>query len=163
MESPLCSISFEENNLFIMKTLKILGLSIFSTLLFAGTSFAQSDVSDKDLETFVEIYKDVQKENQEFQEGLVKMVEEEGMEVQRFQEIQAMKANPEAQATIPKEELEKHDQLMQEIEKAQVEFQEKITGVIEEGGMSFEKYQEVFTELQANQTLQQKFVELMQG
>ncbi len=29
--------------------------------------------------------------------------------------------------------------------------------------MSFEKYQEVFVELQANETLQQKFVELMQG
>jgi hypothetical protein len=146
-----------------MKTLKILGLSIFSSLLFTGTSFAQSDVSDQDLERFVAIYKDVQKENQELQEKFLKILEDEGMDVQRFQEIQLIKANPETKSTLPKEELEKHDELMEKVNDTQLKFQEKIPEIIKEGGMTIEKYQEIFVELQANEALQQKFVELMQG
>ena len=91
------------------------------------------------------------------------MVQSEGMEVQRFQEIQGMKANPNAEVDASKEEIETHEKLVVEIEKAQLEFQEKVTEMIEEGGMTIEKYQEVFAELQGNEELQQKFTEMIQG
>lgn len=146
-----------------MKNLKNLGLSMLSVFFLGTTIFAQSEVSDNDLETFVDIYKNVQQENQVFQQDLIEMVQSEGMEVQRFQEIQGMKTNPNADLDVSKEELETHEKLMAEIEKAQVEFQEKVTEMIEEGGMSIEKYQDVFAELQANEELQQKFSELIQG
>lgn len=143
--------------------MKILGLSVLSIFILGNTANAQSEVSDKELKTFVDIYKEVQQENQTFQEDLIEMVQSEGMEVQRFQEIQGMKANPNAEVDASKEEIETHEKLVVEIEKAQLEFQEKVTEMIEEGGMTIEKYQEVFTELQGNEELQQKFSEMIQG
>lgn len=54
-------------------------------------------------------------------------------------------------------------EIMTEIQTAQVAFQEKVAEIIEENGMSLEKYEAVFMELQQNQELQMKFGELLQG
>lgn len=135
---------------------------MISALLFQGFAFSQAKVSDEDLEKFVEVYQEVQVENQKLQQGLAEMVEEEGMDVQRFQEIQAMQANPNADVDASESELATHKSIMGNIEKAQTEFQEKVSDMVEDAGMTMEKYQEVFAELQSNEELQQKFSELMQ-
>ena len=135
---------------------------MISALLFQGFAFSQTKVSDEDLEKFVEVYQEVQVENQKLQQGLAEMVEEEGMDVQRFQEIQAMQANPNADVDASEAELATHKSIMGKIEKAQSEFQDKVSDMVEEAGMTLEEYQEVFAELQSNEELQQKFSELMQ-
>lgn len=146
-----------------MKKLTFLGLTVISFLFFNSNLQAQTEVSDKGLNSFVKIYKDVQEANQKFQNELIEMVQSEGMDVERFQEIQGMKADPNTPVEASEKELETHEQLISDIEEAQISFQEDVTQMIKDGGMSLEKYQEIFKELQQNEELQKKFTEMMQN
>lgn len=145
-----------------MKKLKFIGAMLLS-VTFLSSTFAQSEVSDEDLEKFVNVYKVVQTENQQLQQGMVEMIQKEGMEVERFNEIHSASSSPEGEVDASSEELATHQKVVKKIEEKQNEFQERVTELIEEEGLTLDKYQEVFQELQADQELQQKFSELMQG
>lgn len=145
-----------------MKKFKFIGAMLLS-VTFLSTTFAQSEVSDEDLDKFVNIYKVVQTENQKLQEGMVEMIQAEGMEVERFNEIHAASSSPEGEVDASSDELATHQKVVKKIEKKQNEFQEYVSELIEEEGLTLERYQEVFQQLQADQELQQKFSEKMQG
>lgn len=150
-----------------MKKLKFIGAMLLSVTLLSST-FAQTGktgtkVSDEDLEKFVNVYQVVQMENQQLQQGMVEMIQEEGMEVERFNEIHSASSSPEGEVEAGSEELAIHQKVVKKMEEKQNEFQERVTELIEKEGLTLEKYQEVFQELQADQKLQQKFSELMQG
>lgn len=129
----------------------------------AENTTPQQEVSDKDLALFVEIYKKVQQENEKMQQEMMTMVEEGGMTVERFNEVYQAQMQPEAAQDISEKEQEQMTEIMSEIQTSQVAFQEKVAEIIEDNGMSVEKYEAVFMELQQNQELQVKFGELMQG
>lgn len=147
----------------------ILFLTLFVTSLTAQSlppadnTAPRQDVSDMDLKVFVEIYKKVQKENEKMQAEMVSMVEDNGMTVERFNEVYQAQMQPDAAADISDKEQAKMQDIMTEIQTAQVAFQEKVAGIIEDNGMTVEKYEAVFMELQQNQELQMKFGEMMQG
>lgn len=148
-----------------MKKLKFIGAMLLS-VTFMTSTFAQSekvDVSDDELEKFVNVYKVVQTENQELQQGMVEMIEEEGMDVERFNEIHSASSSPEGEVDASSEELATHQKVVNKIEKKQSEFQDRVTELIEEEGLTLDRYQEVFQALQADQELQKKFSEMMQG
>ena len=147
----------------------VLCLTMFVSSVFAQSlppvdnSAPKQEVSDKDLEMFVEIYKIIQEENEKLQQEMMGVVEEGGMTVERFNEVYQAQMQPDSGADISKKEQEQMQEIMAEIQTAQVAFQEKVAEIIEENGMSLEKYEAVFMELQQNQELQMKFGELMQG
>lgn len=146
--------------MFKFKNFNVLLVSLL-TIAF-GFSFAQSDVSDEDLETFVAVYQEVQAENQKLQQGMTEIIQKEGMDIQRFNEIYEASASPEKEVEATDEELETHAKVVEEIEQAQTDFQAKVVKLIEKEGMTLDRYQEVFAQLQTDQELQQKFSELMQ-
>ena len=140
-----------------------LNVLFIALAFFSFTSVAQDQVNDEELKKFVVIYKQVQVENENFQEGMVKKIEAAGMDVQRFNEIHNAQMNPQAETDASESELEKHKEIVTVLEKEQVKFQSKVSKIIEKEGLTLEKYQEVFAALQSDQSLQQKFNELMQG
>ena len=141
-------------------------LSLATALVFTNFTFSQegeNKVSDKDLETFVEIYQEVENQNQQLQKSLVGIIEEEGMEINRFNEIYEASQNPQAEVEISKEEEVQHQSIMQKIESKQSKFQEEVAKLIVQKGMTVEKYQMVFMQIQQDPVLQEKFTALVQG
>lgn len=147
--------------MFKLNYFNLLALAV--TFFFSFTSVAQNQVSDAELEKFVVIYKQVQVENENFQQGMVKEIESKGMDVQRFNEIHNAQMNPQAETDATESELKKHAEIVEVLEEEQENFQNKISKIIEKEGLTVEKYQEVFAALQSDQALQQKFNEMMQG
>ncbi|MFO8054427.1 MAG: DUF4168 domain-containing protein [Bacteroidales bacterium] len=122
-----------------------------------------ADISDEELEKFVDAAMKVQEINQATQQEMMSSVEDEGMEVERYGEIQQSMQNPEAESDATDEEMEVFGLINQNLEKIQQESQTKIEEKIDEiPGMSMERYMEISQVIQNDPELQQKMQSIMQ-
>jgi len=150
--------------MFIKNTLLLASLALFG---LSNGLFAQDEnksVSDKDLETFVVIYKEVQTENKKIQQKMVGTIQGEGMEIKRYNEINQANANPNKEIEASAEEMEAYNEVTKKVNKIRTEFQAEVKSMIDEAeDMTLEKYQKIYGELQKDKSLQKKFGELMEG
>ena len=131
------------------------------TLLFSAVTFAQTEVSDADLNKFADAYKAVQIENQEVQQEMVEMIKKEGLELSRFQTIQQASVNPNKEVEATQEEMDIYKKVITEIEKMQPELQKEMSDIITDNGLTLDRYQEIGAALQSDQALQQKLQTMM--
>ncbi len=140
--------------------MKKLFLSI--CLLAGATMFAQDKVSDADLNAFSEVYKVMLTENQQAQNSIFAMIEEEGLGINRFSQIEAAVNNNAHEGEKPTEkELAIHKKIHQNIEKIQGDFEVTIEKEIKKQGWTKEQYEKVASAISADQELQQKLQEKM--
>ena len=81
------------------------------------------------------------------------------LDIQRFNEIHTAKLDPAVETDATKEEKEKYDNVIAKIEKMQVSFEGEMQKLIEDSGLSIERYQEIATNLQTNPELQERLKE----
>ncbi|WP_107040159.1 DUF4168 domain-containing protein [Brumimicrobium mesophilum] len=121
------------------------------------------DITDKELKKFANVYVEVQSESQKMQEKAVKTIEEEGMEIARFNEIAKAQNDPNKKADPKEEEVEKLAAINSKMSKIQSDFQAEITKLIQQEGLTLQRYQELYTAIQKDEELQQKFGTLISG
>lgn len=139
---------------------------LFLTIcLLAGvTMIAQDKVSDTELNSFTEIYKVMLIENQQAQNSIFAMIEEEGLDIERFAEIEAAVNDKAHEGAKPStDELAKHKKIHENIAKIQTDFEVTIEKEIKKQGMTKEQYEKVANAISADQELQQKLQEKMMG
>ncbi|MEX2403757.1 MAG: DUF4168 domain-containing protein [Balneolales bacterium] len=156
--------------------LKKISMNVF-TLLFAMTfalaanaQFQQEapqqpsvEVDDAELDVFVNGLVKAQEVQTESQMKMVEMVEEEGLGVEKFNEIhESTQMGTEEEVETTPEEMESYEALTGEIQKVQMEADEEITTAIEEEGMEMPRFQEILAAVQTDPELQQKIQEKMQ-
>ncbi|MFW5773629.1 MAG: DUF4168 domain-containing protein, partial [Tangfeifania sp.] len=118
------------------------GLFIF---FFAGIAltFAQNPqetvepadpagISDTEMKQFAGVFTELQALNQQIQQEMVTAVQEEGIEVQRFNEIMNAQQDPNQEVDATEEELETFAAAGQAIEQIQQEAQQDMEKVITE-------------------------------
>lgn len=133
-----------------------------------GNLFSQSvdeneAVNNKDLEKFVVIYKQIQEKNLLIQKEMILSVEEEGMEVERYTEIQKAKANPATEIKITTEEENMLGSINEKLTEIRNDFEQEVEALIKEEGMTLEDYRMIYLELEKDRDLQEKFRELMKS
>ena len=145
---------------------KLTSLLLF-TLISAIGAFSQTEqkenVSGEELKQFASAFQQVQTVNQQAQQTMVKAVEEKGLEVQRYNEIQQAQQDPNQEANATGEELKQYETATQELEKIQVQAQQQMQEKIIEEGLTVNRYQEIATVVQNDPELQQKLQEYLQG
>lgn len=150
----------------MFKMKKITSLLLIS-MIGIMSAFAQTDqkeeVSAEELKQFASALQQVQTVNQQAQEKMVKTVEEEGMEVQRYNEIQQAQQDPSQEAKVTDEELKQYEVATQGLEKLQVQVQQEMQEKIIEEGLTVNRYQEIAATVQNDPELQQKIQEYLQG
>ncbi|GEM_PF-707338 len=126
---------------------------------------ADVDLDDEEIEKFVDAAIEIQNIHMGAQEGMAERIEEEGMDLQRFQEIQAAQQQGETDATD--EELEQFQSIMQAIQADQAGLQEEMEDVIEDAGLTVQRYEEIANAVQFDEELlreiESKMDERMQG
>lgn len=122
-----------------------------------------SDVSDQELEKFANVYIEVQSESQKMQSEAVEVIEKEGMDIERFNELANAQNDPNQEIEADEQELEKVNVIGTKIQKIQTDFQERVAGMIQKEGLTIQRYQEVYQAIQQDQNLQQKFGALIKG
>lgn len=121
------------------------------------------DVSDDELSKFAQAYQGIMVVNQEAQQKMLATVEEEGFDVQRFNEIHQASLDPNQEVEVTAEEEEKHKKTVEKIQGMQEEFQSQMEQVIEKQGLTVERYEQVAMALQTDTELQQRLQQMMQG
>ncbi|MGO3690283.1 hypothetical protein CAP47_10895 [Psychroflexus sp. S27] len=141
----------------MLKKILFTGAFLMSVFAFAQTS----SVSDADLDKFVDAYTAVQQESQKVQQEMMSVIQEAGLEPQRFNEMYeaSMTEGKEMEATA--DEQKKFDKAMADIEKKQASVQEDMEKKIKEAGLDMVTYQGIMQKLQTSPELQQKLQQKM--
>ncbi|MEH6657146.1 DUF4168 domain-containing protein [Leeuwenhoekiella marinoflava] len=123
----------------------------------AASVKTQTDVSVAELNKFADAFQQVQVENQAAQEKMMGIIKNEGLDVERFTEIQKAQMNPEAKVEATDEELKMHAAVVTELQKMQPELESKMQEIIADHGLTLDRYKAVAMALQQDKSLQQKF------
>lgn len=140
------------------RTKKFAGFLLFfvftTTALMAQVN--QTKVTDSELDKFATVFQHMRMMDQEIQREMMQVVEDEEMDIQRFNKLYKANMDPAVDANPSKEEQEKYENIVAEIEKMQVDFQKKMEKTISDSGLTVERYQQIATRLQKDPELQER-------
>lgn len=144
-----------------IKTLLVCFLMIGGTALAQITEQQKITISDDELGKFASIFQGIQLINTQGQQDMMKVIEANGFEVNRFNELYEASQTDKKEANITVEEKEKFGTVMNEIQKKQAGLQKQMEDVITKEGLTLDRYQQVATALQTNTELQQRLQALL--
>jgi len=140
--------------------------SLFLLLMLIGSpaAFSQTEksVSEEEMKQFATSIQQVEIVNQQAQQEMVSAVEKEGLEVQRYNEMQQADMDPDREIDATGEEMEKYDQATEELGKIHARTQEKMQESITQEGLTVARYQEIATIISNDPEMQQKLREILQ-
>jgi len=148
----------------MLKSINFKSVFLFIAMLGTIGLSAQTEakkVTDEELNNFADAFQEVQMENQKVQQEMMTMIQENGLDVNRFQEIQKSQMDPNSTAEVTEKEMTAFKTVMSKIEKMQPELQAQMAEIIKKKGLSMERYQEVGAAIQADAGLQQKMQTMM--
>ncbi|CAN5341871.1 hypothetical protein BH23BAC2_BH23BAC2_06030 [soil metagenome] len=143
--------------------------------LFAGTAtFTQAqqlpqeqetqqiNVSDGELQQFAKTLVALQTAEQAAQQKMISIVEEQELNIEKFNEIhQAKMQNAEVKAS--EAELVKHQKAVEKLEAIQPGIQQQMMEIVTSEGLSLERFQQITAAMQSSPELQQRLQQLMLG
>ncbi len=154
------------------------GSTIATLLLIGGISTAnaqqapqqapmqqasQVDVDDADLQRFATTMKQLQGIQKQAQEAMVQAVEEQGLTVERFNEIAQSRQNLEqAPVDVSAEEAQTFQNAIAQIGQIRDEAQGSMETAVQQEGLDVEKFNGIAQAIQTNPELQQKVIQMIQ-
>lgn len=119
-------------------------------------------VSDGELQKFVKVTDSAQSIQKDIQSQVQTLVEDEGMEFSRFQEIMMSKQNPQASGEVqtnPDEE-KTIKSIQPQLMKIQQQAQQQFVQLIQDEGLSPQRFQQIMRAVQTNPEMQQRLQEM---
>jgi Glu-tRNA(Gln) amidotransferase subunit E-like FAD-binding protein len=154
--------------MIIMKINRLLAILVVFAIGMSG-AYAQlpdqlpgpqaTDVSENELEQFAQAFREIQVIDHQVQMEMLSTVQEEGIDVDRFNEFLTAQQNPAQQFDASEEELTRFAAAYQEIEEIQEQALQQMQKAITENALTLERYQEIAMTIQANPELLQKLQE----
>ncbi|UZH54203.1 DUF4168 domain-containing protein [Salinimicrobium tongyeongense] len=158
----------------MIKVNKLAGALMFFLIMGSTAAFAQeqqapaqqeqsAEVSDAELTKFVQALQGVQQVAMEAQQKMMQLVQDEGMDFARFNEIHQASVNPEAEVEATSEEKETHKKIIAEFESMQEGLQQQLEEHIKKQGLTMERYEQIAMQVQTDMQLQQRIQQMIQG
>jgi len=150
---------------------KILSTLAIVLAMNVTTSHAQSlpdnqekiEVTNAEMTEFAEVFQKIRMVNQEAQQQMIKVVEEQDLDAERFNEIHQATMDPNKEVQATEDESKKYNVIVAELEEMQPKFKDRMEQLIEESTLSPQRYQEMVMALQTNPDLQKRFQKILQG
>lgn len=139
-------------------------LSYAQTLPGAGQQQqqVQTDFSEEELKTFIQANKSVVEVQQQAEQKMIQVIEEENMDINRFNEIATAQQDPNQEADATADEMATFNQAAQKVMEVQRETQSEIAEAIESEGMQFNEYRQIMMAYQSSPEVQEKITKLVQ-
>lgn len=157
----------------MFKANKITGFFLFFTILGSTLLYAQNqqlpqqqqkiEVGDAELSKFAVAFQQTRMIMGEAQQEMATVVQNNGLEIQRFNELYQAAMDPEKEMDATAEEREQYKKIVSEIEKMQSGLQKKIENAITEQGLSLERYEQIGMALQTDPELQERLKAEFEG
>jgi hypothetical protein len=120
------------------------------------------DVSDGEINQFASVFVELQSMNQGVQQEMMSAVEEEGIEVQRFNQIMQAQQDPNQEVDANEEELQNFAKASQAVEQIQAKVQKEMEKVITENDLTVQRYQQIMMAVRTDTELQQRLQQKIQ-
>lgn len=139
-------INFKSIGALILTTFMVV---VFSTISFSqqlqqqATPELREDFTKTELESFLKANKKVMTIQAESQKKMAKAIQEEGLSVDRFNQIIAARQNPKKENDASAKEMASFNNAAQEIMSKRKETETKIVKSIQQEGIDIETYQEI--------------------
>ncbi|GGW34749.1 DUF4168 domain-containing protein [Arenibacter certesii] len=141
----------------MLKSEKVKRVFLFVALLGTFGLFAQeTSISDAELTNFATAYQKLQIQNQVTQQNMMKVIEDEGIGVERFSEIQQASMDPNKEIDATDKEKELHKKALAKLEKMQPELEKEINEQITSTGMTMEQFESLAKAIQQDPSLQKR-------
>lgn len=141
----------------------LLLMAVFTTTLSAQTEplptqgqTQQIEVTDAELEKFAQAFQEMRMLNQQAQQKMAQVVEEEGLDIQRFNEIHQATVDPAKEADVTEEEQKQYQDITSELQGMQESFQQQMQEIITEQDLTLQEYEQIATQLQNDPELQER-------
>ena len=121
------------------------------------------EVSDSELEKFANAFQGIRMITQKAQQEMVTVVQDGGMDIQKFNKIQQASMNPEVEVEATAEEKKQHKEIASELEEMQMGYQEEMQKVIEEQDLTLQRYEQIAMGLQNDPELQERLKAIFQS
>lgn len=123
------------------------------------------DVSEEELQQFVEAASEAQEAQMGLQMEMVEAVEDEGLSVEVYNQIaQAVQMGQDRdEIDVTAEELDQYDLANEKIDEIEQRLEAQISDAVEDAGMSMERFQELNMAIQQDPALQQQVQQMMMG
>lgn len=118
------------------------------------------DVSDAEIVQFASAFTKIQSIDQHVQQKMLAALQDEGIEVQKFNEILNAQQDTNQEVTASEDELEKFAAAHKSIEQIQNQAQQDMQKVIIDNKLTVPRYQEIMMAIQSDPELQQKLQKL---
>ncbi len=122
------------------------------------------EVTDQELQIFVDASIKAQQIQNEAQIEMVAIVEEEELDVETYNKIlQGMQMEQSAEEMeVSESDVEKFESASGKIGEIEMEMEDKLVSAIEEEGLELDRFQEIFMTVQTDPELQQKMQQMLQ-
>lgn len=141
----------------MFKSMKIKSLFLFVSILGSLTLSAQEqELSDTELGQFADAYLMLQKQNKETEQLMMVIIEDEGLKVERFGEIQEAEMDPNKTSDATASEKKKLAKAIAKMEEMQPELEKKAVENIESAGITIDRYKTLAAVIQKEKSLQQR-------
>lgn len=134
-------------------------LSVFG--LLSMTAQTTTEVSNEDLGAFADVYIALQIEGVKVQEDMVKVVEDNGLSVARFQALREAQVNPDATVEATEEEMKSFETINVKLAAMQPALEAKMAEIVKANGMEIDAYREMALKIYNDTELEQKFQALI--
>lgn len=141
----------------MLKSVKLRNVFLFVAMMGTFGLFAQEkEITDTELTQFATAYQEMQVQNQEAQQQMVKIIEAEGMDVQRFSAIQQASMDPNKDIEATDTEMKMHESAISKMQEMQPAMEKKATDKIVSSGLTMERFEAIAAVIQKDQGLQQR-------
>jgi hypothetical protein len=150
-----------------MKSIRLGIILLLVVLTSTGLSFGQlqqqqqasqnQTISDAEFDLFINAFNEIQSINSAAQQKMIKILADNNLDVQRYNEIQQARQTGDNSLTLTAEETENIGKAETGISEIQVETQQEMEKKIEAVGITLTRYQEISMQIQQDEALMEKF------
>ncbi len=122
----------------------------------------KDSISDAELQIFAAAMKKVQAVDQQIQLNMAVAVTEEGLELERYNEIFQSRQNPDSRIEATEEEMKKFNSALERISSLEMQAQEEMEEKIINEGLTVNRYQQIMEAVRQSESLQEKVMEYLE-
>ena len=122
----------------------------------------REDFTDDELKLFLKANKSVAMVQQQAEQKMIQAIEEEEMDINRFNEIANAQQDPNADPGASEEEMATFTKAAEKVMEVQRETQSEVAAAVESEGMEFNEYQQIMMAYQSSPTVQEKLTKLIE-
>lgn len=128
----------------------------------SDSATVSTDYTDEELEQLADLSTTFQQMSQSSQSEMMKAVENAGLKVDRYTEIQQSQQNPSSKVEVTDEEMKKFQDANKALAKINEDMQARMVQKLDDAGLSEQWYQNITMALRQDQQLLAKYQQILQ-